>query len=248
MTRNVGTLDRWYVRHLVVMVVSVATIYLFLESRAEWSPLHRWNRAVGDTSLFLLALSMAIGPAARLWRPVKRLLPWRRETGIFTVVLGAAHTIIILSGWVEWDLIKLFGYVIRPDTNEYIMLLHGFGLANIVGILALVYGFALILTSNDLSQKILGGATWKFVQRGAYVLWMLVLLHTAYFLYLHFQDFHRPVPDPNWLQVPFAFTVAGVMGLQLAAFWKTWRARKATPSKPMGPADQPAADVSRGWA
>jgi len=65
----------------------------------------------------------------------------------------------------------------------------------------------LALTSNDWSQKKLGGMVWKFLQQGSYVYWILIVIHTAYFLYLHFQDFHRRVPDPNWIQIPFAILV-----------------------------------------
>jgi sulfoxide reductase heme-binding subunit YedZ len=79
------------------------------------------------------------------------------------------------------------------------------------------------LTSNAWSQKKLGGIAWKFLQQGAYVYWVLIAVHTAYFLYLHFLDFHRRVPDPNWAQFPFAILVLIVVSLQISAFVKTWK-------------------------
>lgn len=198
--------------------------------------MHRWNRAFGDASLVLIALTMAIGPMTRLWPRARVLVPWRREMGIWGVVLAAVHTVIILDGWIEWDLIRIFGYQMLPMTGEYVMLQHGFGLANAVGIVALVYGIILAATSNDRSQRFLGGAAWKFLQQSAYVLWALIVLHTAYFLYLHFQDFHRPVPEPNWIQWPFAALVAAVALLQGGAFWVTWVAgrRKRARSREAG--------------
>ena len=69
------------------------------------------------------------------------------------------------------------------------------------------------------------------MQQGAYVLWMLIIVHTGYFLYLHFQDFHRAVPDPNWAQMPFAGLVGAVVLVQVAAFLKTWKGRKSSESK-----------------
>jgi sulfoxide reductase heme-binding subunit YedZ len=111
------------------------------------------------------------------------------------------------------------------------MFQHGFGLANIIGIIALVYGTVLAFASSDWSQRFLGGSVWKFLQQGAYVLWMLIIVHTAYFIYLHFQDFHKQVPDPNWAQIPFAVTVAVVVLLQLTAFMKTWKSKKGTRQK-----------------
>lgn len=216
----------WKIRHLLVVLLSALGTYAFLESRAEWSEMHRWNRAAGDMSLVMVALAMGIGPIARLWKNFRKFLPWRRELGIYGVLLAIIHVAIILVGWIEWDLVKLFGYEIHPVTGKYVMLQHGFGLSNAIGIVALVYAITLALTSNDWSQKKLGSFIWKFLQQGAYVYWALITVHTAYFLYLHFQDFHRRVPDPNWAQLPFAILVLLVVSLQISAFVKTWRLKK----------------------
>jgi methionine sulfoxide reductase heme-binding subunit len=223
---------RWETRHLIVLLVAGLGTYAFLESRAEWSAMHRWNRAVGDMSLVLVALSMSIGPLARLFAMFRPAIPWRRELGIYGVLLAIVHTVIILAGWVEWDLIRLFGYELNPMTGLYVMLQHGFGLANVIGILALLYGIVLALASNDWRQRVLSGSVWKFLQQSAYVLWMLIVIHTAYFLYLHFQDFHRSLPDPNWAQMPFAGLVALIILLQFAAFLKTWRSKRGSRRKP----------------
>lgn len=213
-------------RHILVLLLSGAAFYLFFELRAEWSPMHKWNRALGDVSVLLIAFSMAAGPLARIWPTWKKVLPWRREAGIYGTLSALAHTGVILGGWLEWDLILLFGYQIHPTTGQYVMLQQGFALANIVGIVALGYGAILALTSNNKSQNALGQSVWKFIQRGAYVLWALIVLHTAYFLYLHFQDFHRAVPEPNVLQWPFAGLVLVVLGLQTIALILTWWSKK----------------------
>lgn len=216
----------WKARNFWVVVLSAVSVLALAESRTEWSPMHLWNRAFGDASLLLVALAMAVGPLARLWSRARRFLPWRRELGVWGTLLAVVHTVIILDGWLQWNLIRIFGYELHPGLGQYVMLQHGFGLANVVGIVALAYGAVLAASSNDLSQKLLGGSVWKFLQQGAYVLWALVLTHTAYFLYLHFQDFHQRVPDPNWLQWPFVGLVLLVAGLQVTAFWKTWRTKR----------------------
>jgi methionine sulfoxide reductase heme-binding subunit len=212
----------WIVRHITVLLVAVIGTYIFLESRAEWSEMHRWNRAVGDVSIVMIALSMAIGPLVRLWAGLRFALPWRRELGIYGVLMALIHTAIILVGWVEWDFYRLFGYEFHPQLTRYVMVNHGFGLANAIGIFALLYGLALALSSNNWSQRMLGGSVWKFLQLGAYILWTMIIIHTAYFLFLHFQHFHRSVPDPNWAQWPLIGLVVLVAGLQLSAFLKTW--------------------------
>jgi len=215
----------WKTRHLVVIIFAVVGTYLFLELRAQWSEMHRWNRAIGDMSLVLVALSMAIGPLARLFSSFRKLIPLRRELGIHGVILGGIHTAIILVGWLNWDLVRLFGFELHP-TGVYVMVQQGFGIANLIGVIALLYGLVLAVSSSNWSQKLLGASAWKFVQQGAYVLWMLLVVHTAYFLYFHFLDYHRNTPEPNVLQIPFAIMVSTILLLQLAAFLKTLKLRR----------------------
>lgn len=215
----------WMVRHAVTIVIAIVGIYAFAELRSKWSPMHQWNRAVGDMSLILISLTMSIGPLARLWPRLRDFIPWRREFGIWAVLLALGHTVIVIAGWVTWDFVRILGYEFHPQLQQYVLVQHGFGLSNVIGFLALVYGAKLALTSNDRSQRFLGGSSWKFVQQGAYVLWTLTIVHTAYFLYLHFQHFHRALPDPNVLQIPFAILVTIVMTLQLTAFWRSWMTR-----------------------
>jgi len=216
-------LKAWWARHLVVILIAVAGTALFLYSRAQWSEMHRWNRAIGDVSLILVALAMVLGPLSRLWRVFTRFVPYRRELGIYAVILALIHATIILVGWVQWDLMRLVGFEFHPGLQQYVMFQQGFGLANLIGVLALVYGAILAITSNDASMRWLGNSVWKFVQRGTYVLWWLSVIHTAYFLFIHFLDFDRPTPEPNWFQWPFVGLVLGVVILQIAASWVTWR-------------------------
>lgn len=207
------------VRHCAVLILAVILVVAFLFSRAEWSEMHRYNRAIGDVSVVLISLAMVIGPASRItnWRWVNRLLPYRRELGIWAVATALIHTIIILFGWVELDFWRLFGFEFHPQLNKYVMVRHGFALGNALGFLALVYGAVLALTSNNVSQRVLGISVWKFIQQGAYVLWWLVVVHTSYFLFIHFLDYHRRTPDPNWAQLPFIGLVLSVVIVQFAA-------------------------------
>jgi sulfoxide reductase heme-binding subunit YedZ len=210
-------------RHLVVLVLAGLAVYAFGEVHGTWSPMHRWNRATADAALALLTLTMAVGPLVRLAPRLAVLIGYRRELGIYSVLLAAVHTAIILVGWVEWDLMRLAGFGFHPQLGQYVMVQHGFGLANLLGIVALVYGLVLMLTSSDRAVALLTSSTWKFVQRSTYVLWMLAVLHTAYFLFMHFLDYHRNTPAPNPLRWPMVAAVLLVLGLRLAATWATWR-------------------------
>ena len=215
----------WKTRHLLAIILAVAGTYMFLELRAQWSEMHRWNRAIGDMSLVMVAFSMAIGPLSRLFPVFRKLLPFRRELGIYGVILAAIHTTIILVGWVNWDFMRLFGFEFHP-AGVYVMVQQGFGIANLIGIIALAYGLVLALSSSNWSQRLLGPSVWKFLQQGAYVLWMLIVIHTGYFLFFHFLDYHRSTPPPNILQIPFAILVSTILVLQIAAFIKTWKLRR----------------------
>ena len=210
-------LSSWWARHLIVILIGAAGTWLFLYSRIEWSPMHRWNRAVGDMSIVLVAAAMSLGPVSRLWRSTAVLLPYRRELGIYAVLLAFIHATIILIGWVNLDLMRLVGFAFHPGLQRYVMVQHGFAIANLIGVLALLYGLILAGTSNDRSLRWMGSSVWKFVQRGTYVLWWLSVVHTGYFLYLHFLDFHRATPEPNWVQWPFAGLVGTVLALQIVA-------------------------------
>lgn len=191
--------------------------------------MHRWNRAFGDASVVLIALVMALGPLSRLWRRATVTLAWRRELGIWGFLAGLVHSAFILFGWVSLEWQRLFGFEFYPQLNVYVMFDKGFGLGNVIGILALLYGLVLALTSNDISQRWLGLPIWKYVQQGAYILWALIVAHTVYFLFMHFLDFHRQIPEPNVMRWPFVMLVAGVLALQTAASLRTWWLRRERP-------------------
>jgi methionine sulfoxide reductase heme-binding subunit len=224
-------------RHVLAIVFAAMLVFLFAAVHGHWSPMHRWNKATADASIVLLTLTMAFGPAARLLPALRRLIPFRREFGIYAVLLALVHTIIILDGWVEWDLMALVGFALHPDLGRYVMVQHGFGLANIIGVVALGYGFVLLITSSDRAVRFLSGSVWKFVQSGAYVLWALVVVHTAYFLFMHFLDFHRPLPPPNPLQLPFVGLVVLVMALRWAASVQSWRQKRRGAGDTAAPAE-----------
>lgn len=103
----------------------------------------------------------------------------------------------------------------------------GFGLANIAGVVALLWALILAATSSDRATRFLGPSAWKWLHGGAYTIFYLVALHTAYFLFLHYTfSFHRPVPPPDWFRWPFLVLSGTVIGLQAAAFAVTVRRRR----------------------
>ncbi len=189
------------VRHVLVAILAIGLVLGFAAVHAQFSPMHRWNRAFGDASLVLVALSMAFGPLTRFLRAAVPL------------------------GWVEWDLMRLFGFEWHPDLLAYVMFQHGFGLANAIGIAALVLAVLLAATSSDFAMRRLGLSGWKFLQMGVLPMWWLTVAHVAYFLFIHFLSFHQATPPPNPLQPWFVALVVVVFGLRAAAYLKTIRAK-----------------------
>lgn len=196
--------------------------YGFWLTRPEWDPEMRLWRAVGDAGLILLFLALVLGPLAQLWPRARGLLPYRRELGVWFGLLALLHTLLVLNGWARWDALRFLGYEFVPDLGRVARLEPGFGLSNLLGLVALLFTLVLMATSTDWAVRRLGGRAWKFLQLSSYLVFYLSALHTAYFLFMHYtMSFHRQVPaDPNWFRWPFLALTLGVVALQVGAYIK----------------------------
>lgn len=219
-------------RSVVVGVIAVVLVGLFWWSRMDWSPDMRLWRAVGDAAVVLLFAALALGPAARIWKSAARILPWRRQAGIWAGLLSVVHAVLIIDGWARWSVQRFLGYEFVPELGREVRLEPGFGLANLIGLVAVVWLLVLLATSSDRAMRLLGGRAWKWLHGGANIVFYLSVLHSAYFLFLHYTaSFHRAVPDPNWFRFPLLALAGVVLLLKWAAFWRTWRSsRPRTPA------------------
>ena len=218
-------------RHAVVAGVAGALVWLFWSTRPTWSGEMRLWKAVGDAAFVLLLVTLTLGPAARLARPVTRVLPWRRQFGIWFALVGALHGVLVAHGWARWSLRRFLGYEVVPQLGREVRLEPGFGLANLVGLTALVFALVLAATSSDRVLRRLGAPAWKWLHHSALFVFYLSLLHAGYFLFLHYTlSFHKQVPPPDWFRAPFVVLGAGLVALQGAAFVKTLASRQGRPS------------------
>ena len=95
----------------------------------------------------------------------------------------------------------------------------GFGLANLVGIVALTLAVVLAATSSDRALRRLGRPAWNWLHRLSQTVLILALLHGGYFLFIHFTaSFHKVPPGMDWFRLPFLVIGLGVVGLQFLAF------------------------------
>ena len=205
-------------RSLVVGALAAVLVAAFWASRPQWVADMRLWRAVGDASFVLLTLSLALGPAGRIFPSLARRSRWRRQLGVWTAVTALAHTLLVLWQWVAFDLSRLMGYEFVPQLGRTARLEPGFGLANLMGLVAMAWLLVLLATSSDYAVRRLGPPVWGWVQGFAHVAFYLVVLHTAYFLYMHYTlSFHREVPEPNWFRVPLLVLAAVLLLLQVWA-------------------------------
>lgn len=214
-------------RHSIVGVIALVLVWMFWESRPEWDSEMRLWRAFGDAAFTLLFLTLIMGPATRLWGRLAPTLEWRRYTGVWFALMALIHGLLILNGWVRWDPNMLLGYEFVPQLSREARMEPGFGIANLLGLVALFWAIVLAATSFDRAVQFLGGSSWKWLQNGAHTVFYLSSIHAAYFLFIHFTlSFHRVPPPANWFQVPFLAMVGTVILLQGLAFAKTVRDRR----------------------
>jgi methionine sulfoxide reductase heme-binding subunit len=216
------------IRHATVFSSGALIAYLFWLTRGNWDSEMRLWKAVGNASLLLLYATLAVGALARLGLPGGRLVRYRRELGIWFALFGLLHTYLILDGWARWDLQRLLGYEFIPEFGRHVRLEPGFGLANLMGLVSGVIALLLAATSTDWAVRRLGGSAWKFLHQGVYIIFWLVVLHTAYFLFIHYTEhFHRVPPPPDWFRWPFVALTLTVIALQAGAFVKTVQVQRS---------------------
>lgn len=179
------------VRHGVSAAAMFLLVVLYLGARGSLNyDQHTWNQSFADASVVLFAVTLAISPLARLWRPASHALPWRRETGIWATIAAAMHVGIFWEGALGWSRWRAFFYpgdrggvadTLLGDRSRGLVP-TAFNLANVVGLIALVYALVLAITSNDASQRWLRTG-WTWIQQRASTMWLLVLLHAWFFAY-----------------------------------------------------------------
>lgn len=192
-------------RHGVVLIAAALLLWLFAATRpGDLHEVHRWNRAWADVSVVLLAALFLLGPLARVWPPASRSLEWRRELGIWAFVAALVHVGYYAHGAFDWELIRFV------QDSEH----HGaageplgaldwrrdaWAAANWVGIFALAYGLLPVLTSNDVSQRLLGMA-WKRLQDHGHIFYALTMLHMLLFWLLVYRAADAgPAPVLFWV-------------------------------------------------
>ncbi len=194
-------------QHLIVGAFSIALALIFTLLLGL-----SWSSSFGRVSFILLFLTLVISPVMKLWSPEISSSPfkspwcWRGELGIWFVVTGIIHAYLSMSGRLGWDLSTAFGA-------------GGYGFANLLGLIALIWGIVLALTSSNKLIRLLGVKSWKWLHGFTYVVFYLVFFHLIYFQF--FSEYHlKYMGKPDW----FGYTAVAMFilltVLQILAFAK----------------------------
>lgn len=173
-----------------------------------------WSTSFARVSFVLLFLVMVIGPIMRFKKPTDSGLPkispwsWRGELGIWFALFGLIHFIIVLTERPFSDLIKIGG--------------SGFALANLLGLVALIWAVVLMFTSFNKVIMYVGVIPWKWLHSFTNVVFYLV---SAHFIYFQFFSAYGEV-GPDWFGYMAVTMSAIVIGLQLLAFILTVKKSK----------------------
>ncbi len=175
---------------------------------------------MGDAAYVLLLAALVLGPLAKLVPSIRSWLRWRRQIGIWFAITATIHATLIVNGWARWSLRRFLGYEFVPQLGREARLEPGFGLANLIGAVALLLALILAATSSDRALRRLGRPAWAWLHRLSETVLVLSLLHGSYFLFIHFtESFHKTPPaNLDWFRVPFLTAGLAVIGLQTIAF------------------------------
>lgn len=192
-----------YRKHFTIAITAITLYAFFYSSWENWdSEMARW-KAVGDSAFILLWSSMMIGPMVRLKPSLKLLLNWRRTISIWAALMMSLHAYLIWDGWARWTIDGLLGYSELPGIDEPVLLQPGFGIANVIGLVALSIALLLLGISSDRAIKWLGSGSWKRLQNLSKTVYILVVIHMFYFVTMHYDlsiyglVFEKGVPPAN---------------------------------------------------
>jgi len=214
-------------KHGLVAIVTLILLVIVWQVNETWSPDMRLWKAFGGASFFLLWFALVLGPLAVLFTFATKLLPLRREIGIWFFLLSAVHGYLVLDGWVRWSLWEFFGYQYFAEVDMYLRVESGFGVANLAGTIALFFAFLLAATSFQRVIDRIGIRSWKWLHMFVYVIFFLSAVHVVYYAFVHFDPslnqvvLGLPTEYPeNPLRYWYLWALLSVIGLQAWSFFK----------------------------
>lgn len=138
--------------------------------------MRKYSTATGYIALVLLALTLLVGPFNLLRgrrTPLSSYLA--RDVGLAATTLSVAH---VIFGFLTQHSDGILSYFVEADDRTRI-LTTSFGLANWLGLAAVVIAAAVAAISSDWALRWLKAKRWKRIQRLNYLLFPLVITHAV---------------------------------------------------------------------
>jgi sulfoxide reductase heme-binding subunit YedZ len=160
---------------LLIIALGIAlAAYLLLPGQPF---LPRISIATAYVGVIFLATALIIGPLKTLRgvsNPPSSYL--RRDIGIMAGIFAVAHTIVGLQVHMSGDFVQYFLHR-KPSGGVSAVRFDAFGIANHLGLIAVLIIVVLLSASNNVSLRTLGPRRWKTIQRSNYVGAGLVAVH-----------------------------------------------------------------------
>ncbi len=139
----------------------------------------RISTASAYVALGLLAITLSLGPLNLLrGRPNPVSFNQRRDFGIWSAIVGVGHAMVGLTVHLRGHMARyFFPEPGRPSLAG--LRADPFGLANHTGLIAALLLLVLGTISNDWALRTLGTRRWRTIQRSAYVVAGLTIVHAA---------------------------------------------------------------------
>lgn len=213
--------SRLWKHHLPLGAGSLLAAYLVNSMIHSDYAIHRWSMATGYVGLTFLAITLILGPAKLLFgKRYPKSNDLRRDFGIWSAIVGLIHVLVGIQ--VHMGNPWLYFFLKDPFPKQLLLRGDLFGFANYTGLVASLILLLLLLLSNDLSMKKLGGKRWKNLQRCSYGIFLFVIAHSIAY---------QVIEDRKLLYlIFFSFLALATVVFQLMGF-SGWRSKKKTASK-----------------
>jgi sulfoxide reductase heme-binding subunit YedZ len=158
---------------IIAMGIALAA-YLLLPGQPA---LQRISIGTGYVGVIFLAAALIVGPLNTLRgvsNPLSSYL--RRDIGIMAGIFAVAHTIVGLQVHMAGDFVRYF-FQRKANGAVGAVRFDAFGIANHLGLIAVLIIVVLLVISNNVLLHKLGPRRWKRIQRYAYLAAGLVAVH-----------------------------------------------------------------------
>ena len=175
------TISKRIQRHylpLIILILLIGLVLYFVWPKLD--AITYVTDSTGYISLILILISLVLGSInliSRRKNPISSY--YRRDISILGGLLAIIHSLCGLFVHLRGN---NWQYFLSKTGNVYSIRLDEFGLANYFGLFSLLLIFLLLLISNDYSVRKLNPKNWKNLQRFSYLMFVLVLIHSIYYM------------------------------------------------------------------